>query len=159
MDNDLAARIEAARQALAELERLERQAQQLEQGAVGEHETIAGTSGSPGFWQDWRERTAAVTAPVTDAPGADLDSVAGMSYEQYAAFRSANGIGGRSAENLSRRPGVTQATGQGMFDGMYADPRQVNRQVFRSTLEDTRKAVPQGFIRPQTSEQQHDSWR
>jgi len=122
----------------AALERLERQAQRLEQT---ENTPPAADSG---FWRD-RVQPAA-------APAADVD-VADMTMAEYAQLRGQLGIAGRGEENISRRPGQTQSSGRGMFDGLpgYVDPRQ-SKRVFDSQLPDQRRAVPPGYVRGQTEE-------
>ena len=141
MDDSLGARIAAARQQLAELE--------AQQATGAEHETTAGTASvSSGFWDTRLRRGEPEAEP--------LDEISSMSQADYAQWRSANGIGGHGEQNLSRRPGVTQASGQGMFDGLpgYADPRTSNKRAFQSELADTRRETPIGYARPDAGEQQ-----
>lgn len=136
------------RQELAR-DRLEAQAQAVEAAAVTPPVTPAAT-------QPWDERTGR-WLPAAPRPEPEVEpepDVAGMSLGQYAASRSALGVHDAPSAGPSRRPGYTTATNRGMFDGLpgYVDPRSANKTVFRSQLEDQRKPVPVGFVRPDTGE-------
>lgn len=79
-----------------------------------------------------------------------------MSVAEYAAMRSQLGVHDAPSAGPSRRPGYTQASSRGMFDGLYADPRQVNRMVFHGQLEDRcGRTVPPGYQRPAATEDEY----
>lgn len=81
-----------------------------------------------------------------------------LSLAEYIALRAQLGVADHGEQNISRAPGHSEASGQGLFDGVpgYHDPRQANLRVFDSQLPDNRRSVPPGYRR---SAEPSEEWK